>query len=153
MSLPRLETFGWVTLGNVAYANNLTACVLEEAPYFQKLGIAGVLGGEMFLGKVLTIDTQRKKLTVSTPTAPPYMQEDYQMKMELVAGTTVACEIILDEEVFPVVLDTWNEGFVSMTPEDFAKVNGKKVARHPLRRDICRRKRLPPPRSLLKVVS
>ena len=48
------------------------------------------------------------------------------MKMELVAGTTVACEIILDEEVFPVVLDTWNEGFVSMTPEDFAKVNGKK---------------------------
>ena len=126
MSLPRLETFGWVTLGNVAYANNLTACVLEEAPYFQKLGIAGVLGGEMFLGKVLTIDTQRKKLTVSTPTAPPYMQEDYQMKMELVAGTTVACEIILDEEVFPVVLDTWNEGFVSMTPEDFAKVNGKK---------------------------
>ena len=126
MSLPRLETFGWVTLGTVAYANNLTACVLEEAPYFQKLGIAGVLGGEMFLGKVLTIDTQRKKLTVSTPTAPPYMQEDYQMKMELVAGTTVACEIILDEEVFPVVLDTWNEGFVSMTPEDFAKVNGKK---------------------------
>ena len=71
MSLPRLETFGWVTLGNVAYANNLTACVLEEAPYFQKLGIAGVLGGEVFLGKVLTIDTQRKKLTVSTPTAPP----------------------------------------------------------------------------------
>ena len=63
-----------VAIGNNTFNNDLPAFTLEDEPYLRKLGVMGVLSGAIFRTSVLTIDMQRKKLTITQPYRPSYMK-------------------------------------------------------------------------------
>ena len=97
---------------------------MEDEPYLRKLGVAGVIGGALFRNVVLTIDRKRKKITTSMPYRPSYMKLDHRADIEVVPGSGVVCSVTLDGKAYPLLFDTWNNGMISMTAEDFAKLGG-----------------------------
>ena len=72
-----------VAIGNNTFNNDLPAFTLEDEPYLRKLGVMGVLSGAIFRTSVLTIDMQRKKLTITQPYRPSYMKLNYRENFEL----------------------------------------------------------------------
>ncbi|MFR7808359.1 MAG: hypothetical protein ACLU4N_03200 [Butyricimonas faecihominis] len=46
------------------------AALVKDEPYLRKLGVAGVVGSSLFNNVVLTIDSKRKKITMSNPYRP-----------------------------------------------------------------------------------
>ena len=115
-----------MSFGNNVFGNGVSAFVLEDEPYLRKLGVAGVIGGALFRNVVLTIDRKRKKITTSMPYRPSYMKLDHRADIEVVPGSGVVCTVTLDGKAYPLLFDTWNNGMISMTAEDFAKLGGNR---------------------------
>ena len=114
-------TIKTMSFGNSVFANEEPAFVLTDEPYLRELGVAGVVGGSFFRNTVLTIDSRRKKITMSVPYRPAYMKLDHRATMELLAGNAVLCPVTIDGVEHKLVLDTWNDGMIQLTDEDFRK--------------------------------
>lgn len=114
-----------ISFGNSVFGNEVAAFVLKDAPYLRKLGVAGVIGSSLFNNVVLTIDSKRKKITMSNPYRPSYMKLDHRSNMELITASGVVCPVVLDGVTYPLLLDTWNDGMVTLNTADFAKLNGE----------------------------
>ncbi|HJA14163.1 MAG TPA: redoxin domain-containing protein [Candidatus Butyricimonas faecavium] len=114
-----------ISFGNSVFGNEVAAFVLKDASYLRKLGVAGVIGSSLFNNVVLTIDSKRKKITMSNPYRPSYMKLDHRSNMELITASGVVCPVVLDGVTYPLLLDTWNDGMVTLNTADFAKLNGE----------------------------
>ena len=115
---------GNISFGNSVFGNDVSAFVLKDEPYLRKLGVAGVVGGALFKNVVLTIDSKRKKITMTTPYRPSYMKLDYRVNVSLIPATGVTCPVELNGEVYSLLFDTWSDGLVIMNETDFAKLSG-----------------------------
>lgn len=114
-----------ISFGNSVFGYGCAAFVLKDEPYLRKLGVAGVVGGALFRNVVLTIDSRRKKITMSNPYRPSYMKLDHRSNMELITAYGVVCPVVLDGVTCSLLLDTWNDGMVTLNATDFARLNGK----------------------------
>lgn len=112
---------GTLTVGNNLFRNNLPAFILKDEPFLHKLGVAGILNSAIFQTSVLTIDMQRKKITITQPYRPSYMKLNYRESIELVTGAGIMCPISIQGKPVSLVLDTWSNGLVNLTEEDFNK--------------------------------
>lgn len=113
-----------MAFGNNVFGNSVAAFVLEDAPYLRELGVAGIVGGALFRDVVLTIDSRRRKITTSVPYRPSYMKLDHRADMNVLPGSAIALPVTLDGTTFPLLFDTWNDGMVTLTPSDFARLRG-----------------------------
>ena len=113
-----------ISFGNNVFGNNVAVFVLEDEPYLRKLGVAGVIGGALFRNVVLTIDSKRKKITTSVPYRPSYMKLDHRADLSILPGSVVTFPMTIDGVVFSLAFDTWNEGMVTLTSTDYAKIGG-----------------------------
>lgn len=110
-----------MSFGNSVFGNEVPAFVLKDEPYLRELGVAGVVGGSLFRNTVLTIDSRRKKMTMSTPYRPGYMKLDHRATMELLAGSAVLCPVMIDGMEHKLLLDTWSDGMIQLSDKDFQK--------------------------------
>ena len=113
-----------ISFGNSVFGNGVGAFVLEDEPYLRELGVAGVVGGSLFRNVVLTIDGKRKKITMSMPYRPSYMKLDHRAGIDLIVGSGIVCPIEIDGEKYSLLLDTWNDGMVTLNQTDFARLKG-----------------------------
>ena len=113
-----------VTFGNNVFGNGVSAFVLKDEPYLRKLGVAGVIGASLFQNVVLTIDGKRKKITTSMPYRPTYMRLDRRVNIGVIAGAAIVCPLVIDNTVYSVLLDTWNNGLITLNKADFEKFGG-----------------------------
>lgn len=111
-----LET---LAMGQNIFGNNIPASALKDESYLRKLGVAGVLNTALFRNSVLTIDMQRKKLTITQPYRPSYIKLNYRESFELTPGRGVVCPISIQNKPVSLVLDTWSDGLINLTEEDF----------------------------------
>lgn len=114
-----------LSFGNSAFGNGVATFVLNDEPYLRELGVAGIVGGSLFKGVVLTIDSRRKKITMSQPYRPAYMKLDHRANAKLLQGVGMECPVTIDGMTFSCMLDTWNRGLVELCEVDFAGLNGK----------------------------
>ena len=114
-----------ISFGNSAFANELGAFILEDEPYLRELGVAGVMGGALFRGVVLTIDSRREKITMSQPYRPVYMKLDHRANAKLLQGVGMECPVIIDGMAFSCILDTWTPGLVELNEADFTRWKGE----------------------------
>ena len=113
-----------MSFGNSVFGNEVSAFVLKDEPYLRELGVAGVVGGSFFQNTVLTIDSRRKKITMSAPYRPSYIRLDHRVTMELLAGSAVACPVTIDGVGHKLLLDTWSDGMITLVDADFQKMGG-----------------------------
>ena len=116
---------GSISFGNSVFVGDETAFLLEDESYLRELGVAGVIGGSFFANTVLTIDAQRKKITISAPYRPSYMKLNYRTDVSLVAANGVVCPVVLNGQTWNLLLDTWNDATIVLSEEDFAKLEAK----------------------------
>lgn len=108
-----------LALGNNTFQSNLPAFTLADEPYLRKLGVMGVLNSALFQTSVLTIDMQRKRITITQPYRPSYMKLNHRGSFELTAGSGILCPLSVQNKPVSLILDTWSEGLVNLTEEDF----------------------------------
>lgn len=113
-----------ISFGNNAFGNGVAAFVLKDEPYLRELGVAGIMGGALFQRVVLTIDSRRKKLTMSQPYRPSYIKLTNRANGQLLPGVGMECPVTIDGITFSCMLDTWNEGLVELNKADFARLSG-----------------------------
>ena len=113
--------WGTVTLGNSIFENDVVAFVLKDADYLRKLGVAGIVGSSLFKNTVLTIDANRKKITLSTPYRPSYMKLNYRSDISLIAASGIVAPFLLNGKNVPLLLDTWSDEVVVLNAADFAQ--------------------------------
>jgi thioredoxin len=113
-----------ISFGNSVFGNGVGAFVLEDEPYLRELGVAGVVGGSLFRNVVLTIDGKRKKITMSMPYRPSYMKLDHRTGVDLIIASGIVCPVEIDGEKYSLLLDTWNDGVITMNEVDFARLKG-----------------------------
>lgn len=119
-----------INVGSVASKMLASFFVLDEEPYLRELGVIGTIDASIFLNTVLTIDTKRKKITVTAPFRPPYMRLDHRKESEMM-GSISTFNVMIEGKECNVTLDTWNSAAVSLTSEDFDKYSvGKKDAKN-----------------------
>lgn len=126
VSVSKVVSINSISFGNSAFGNEVATFVLVDEPYLRELGVAGIIGGSLFKGVVLTIDSRRKKITMSQPYRPAYMKLDHRANAKLLQGVGMECRVTLDGETFSCILDTWNQGLVELNETDFFRLNGKK---------------------------
>ena len=114
-----------ISFGNSVFGNGVAAFVLKDEPYLRKLGVAGIVGGTLFRNVVLTIDSRRKKITMSNPYRPAYMKLDHRSNIEVVTASGIVCPVELDGVSYSLLLDTWNDGMIVLNSADFAGFSGK----------------------------
>lgn len=114
-----------LSFGNSAFGNEVATFILGDEPYLRELGVAGIVGGSLFKGVVLTIDSRRKKITMSQPYRPSYIKLDRRANAKLLQGVGMECLVTIDGVAFSCMLDTWNRGLVELCETDFARLNGK----------------------------
>ncbi|MFR7877127.1 MAG: thioredoxin domain-containing protein [Butyricimonas paravirosa] len=125
VSVEKSVKIGSISFGNSVFGNEVAAFVLKDEPYLRKLGVAGVVGSSLFNNVVLTIDSKRKKITMSNPYRPSYMKLDHRSNMDLIPASGIVCPVVLDGVTYSLLLDTWNNGMITLNAADFAKLNGK----------------------------
>lgn len=108
-----------LAMGQNTFSNDLPAFVLEDEPYLRELGVMGVLNSALFRNSVLTIDMQRKKITVTQPYRPSYMKLNYREAFEFTAASGVIVPLSIGNKPVSLVLDTWYDGLANLTEEDF----------------------------------
>lgn len=118
-----------ITFGNVIFANGDKFEILGEEPYLRELGVAGIVGGKMFRGSVLTIDAKRGKITVTKPYRPPYIQLTNRMEIELSKNKAAVCATI-DGVTLNLRIDSWNSGIVTLNEKDFTAFSAGKKRAH-----------------------
>lgn len=117
-----------ITFGNVIFANGDKFEILGDEPYLRELGVAGIVGGKMFLGSVLTIDAKRGKITVTKPYRPPYIKLTNRTDMAL-SKNRVMMSVLIDGVEMNLMFDSWSSGVVTLNEKDFALFSiGKKDA-------------------------
>jgi len=120
------RTIEQISFGNNAFRDDFPVLVLKDAPYLRKLGVAGVINGKIFANVCLTIDSRRKKITMTVPYKPQYMNLENREKFGFVPyGCGLYFPVNLDGTTFSLVFDTWSDAMLLMTPEDFAQLPGK----------------------------
>lgn len=122
-------SIGSISFGNSIFVNEEPAFVLNDEPYLRELGVAGVVGGSLFRNVVLTIDAQRKKLTMSKPYRPSYMKLDHRVNIGVLTAAGVVCPVEVDGIAYSLLLDTWNDGLVTLNEDDFSKLTVKNEMR------------------------
>lgn len=110
---------GTLTIGNNTFNSDLPAFILEDEPYLRKLGVMGVLNSSIFRTSVLTIDMQRKKITITQPYRPSYMKLNYRESFQLITGLGIVCPISIQGKPVSLLLDTWSDGLINLTEKDF----------------------------------
>lgn len=115
----KVYEIGSLAIGNNTFSNELPAFTLQDEPYLRKLGVMGVLGSALFRTSVLTIDMQRKKITITQPYRPSYMKLNYRENVELISGLGLICPIYVQGKAVSLVLDTWSDGLINLTEKDF----------------------------------
>ena len=123
---------GTLSLGNSIFGNDVPTFVLQDEPYLRKLGVAGVVGSSLFSNVVLTIDSRRKKLTVSVPYRPSYMKLDHRVNMGIISGHGVVVPLNLNGVDFSLLLDTWNDATVVLNEKDFTALQASNGENMPL---------------------
>ena len=113
-----------MTFGNNVFGNEVAAFVLEDAPYLRGLGVAGIVGGALFRNVVLTIDSRRRKITTSVPYRPSYMKLDHRADMDVLSGSAIALPVTLDGVGVSLLFDTWDDGIITLSSSDFARLGG-----------------------------
>ncbi|GAE82452.1 thioredoxin domain-containing protein [Bacteroides reticulotermitis] len=108
-----------ISVGNNTFSNDLPFFVLKDEPYLRKLGVDGILNSALFRTSVLTIDTQRKKITITQPYRPSYIKLNYRESFNLVTGLGVTCPLTVNGQTVSLLVDTWSEGFINLTKKDF----------------------------------
>lgn len=122
------RTVKHISFGNFAYRDDFPLLVLDDEPYLRQLGVAGVLNGKLFAEVCLTIDSRRKKLTMTVPYKPLYMRLDYCDKMRFVPfGCGLYPAVTLNGERRNLLLDTWTDEDLLFTPADFARLDGETI--------------------------
>ena len=121
----KVVSINTIAFGNSVFGNGVSAFVLKDEPYLRELGVAGVVNGSLFKNTVVTIDSRRKKITMSSPYRPDYMKLDHRTNMELVTGYGLVCPVTIDGVEHKLLFDTWTDGMIAMTEEDFQKFSGK----------------------------
>lgn len=106
-------------VGNNTFSNDLPFFVLKDEPYLRKLGVDGILNSALFRTSVLTIDTQRKKITITQPYRPSYIKLNYRETFDLVTGLGIICPLTVNDQTVPLLVDTWSEGLINLTKKDF----------------------------------
>ena len=119
-------------MGNSIFGNDVPTFVLQDEPYLRKLGVAGVVGSSLFSNVVLTIDSRRKKLTVSVPYRPSYMKLDHRVNMGIISGHGVVVPLNLNGVDFSLLLDTWNDATVVLNEKDFTALQASNGENMPL---------------------
>lgn len=117
-----IATISTIAFGNNVFGNGVTARVLGDEPYLRELGVAGIVGGELFTNVVLTIDGRRQKITTSVPYRPAYMKLDHRDNLTRLPGSAIALPVTIDGTVIPLVFDTWNAGTITLSPADHARL-------------------------------
>ena len=125
MPVHHVVSINTIAFGNSVFGNGVSAFVLKDEPYLRELGVAGVVNGSLFKNTVVTIDSRRKKITMSSPYRPGYMKLDHRTNMELVTGYGLVCPVTIDGVEHKLLFDTWTDGMIAMTEEDFQKFSGK----------------------------
>lgn len=115
----KVYEIGSLAIGNNTFSNELPAFTLQDEPYLRKLGVMGVLGSALFRTSVLTIDMQRKKITITQPYRPSYMKLNYRENFELISGLGLICPISIQGKTVSLVLDTWSDGLINLAEKDF----------------------------------
>lgn len=110
---------GTLAIGNNTFNSDLPAFILKDEPYLRKLGVMGVLNSAIFRTSVLTIDMQRKKITITQPYRPSYMKLNYRESFQLITGLGVSCPISIQGKPVSLLLDTWSDGLINLTEKDF----------------------------------
>lgn len=111
-----------VSVGNIASALGAKFFVIVDEPYLKELGVVGTLDVSIFSKHVLTLDTDRKKITLTAPYRPPYMKLDHRTDCEMTTGSTVQLKLNIDGVDCDVTIDTWNSAAVALTSGDYAKI-------------------------------
>ena len=114
VSVEKSVKIGSISFGNSVFGNEVAAFVLKDEPYLRKLGVAGVVGSSLFNNVVLTIDSKRKKITMSNPYRPSYMKLDHRSNMDLIPASGIVCPVVLDGVTYSLLLDTWNNGMITL---------------------------------------
>lgn len=117
----KVYEMGTLAIGNNTFSNDLPVFILEDEPYLRKLGVMGVLNSAVFRTSVLTIDMQRKKITISQPYRPSYMKLNYRESFQLITGLGILCPISIQGKPVSLVLDTWSDGLINLTEKDFGE--------------------------------
>lgn len=121
-------TITTISVGNSSFGNKLAVYVAkEQAEYLRKLGVAGIVSGAVFRNNVLTIDSDRKKLIVTSPYRPDYIRVNRREGGEVIPGSGFVVPVTIDGKKRMLLFDNWQLGTVEMTPEDFAKINSPSV--------------------------
>lgn len=117
-----------ISFGNSAFARGARVFSVNDAPYLRKLNVAGVMGLSIMRNTVLTIDANRKKLTMTTPYRPMYIalnnRQDFTINN---TDLTMSLDIEIDGRPVNVIFDMWSANCVELTPGDFAQVSGSKT--------------------------
>lgn len=114
-----------MSFGNGVFGNGIPAFVLKDEPYLRQLGVAGIVGPSLFRNTVLTIDSRRKKITMSAPYRPSYMKLDHRVDIELLPASAIVCPVVLDGKEYKLVLDTWMDNTIAFSETDFHVFPGK----------------------------
>lgn len=121
----KVVSISTIAFGNSVFGNGVSAFVLKDEPYLRELGVAGVVNGSLFRNTVMTIDSRRKKITMSMPYRPDYMKLDHRVGIEILQGFGLVCPVTIDGVEHKLLFDTWTDGMIAMTEEDFQKFSGK----------------------------
>ena len=114
-----------VTCGNGAFGNNFSFLVLGDEPYLRELEVAGIINGKLFSNLVFTLDSRRKKITLSSPYRPSYMKLTNRVDLNLEPfGCILNVPIRVNGKEISAVLDTWYNGMLMLPAEHFKEVKG-----------------------------
>lgn len=114
-----------LSFGDNTFSNDLPFFELKDEPYLRKLGVVGLLNSSLFSTSVLTIDKKRQKITVTQPYRPSYMKLNYRETFDFVTGMGILCPITVNGSPVSLIMDTWSNGLINLTPKDFEAWNTK----------------------------
>lgn len=115
-----------LSVGNIVASLGINCFVITDEPYLKELGVVGTIDASLFSKYILTIDTNRKKITVTAPYRPPYIGLGNRTNSSFSKGSTVSFDIMIDNVACNVTLDTWNNGAVSLSTNDYERLSIEK---------------------------
>lgn len=105
-----------VTMGNNISSDRVSfAIIADENNELRNLNVAGTLNAAIFLQSIVTINTQRKTITTSTPVRPVYMGLKNRVNMKFLAnGYSVTAPVMIDNKQVDCLLDTYNKSTIAL---------------------------------------
>lgn len=123
---PMLKTVDAGSLEKVGVGENIFrqkagVYVINDGGWLKSLGVVGCIGAEFFAGNVLTINSQNKTITVSSPYKPSYVQLRNRTDMNPV--NTV--KMMVAGEIVSVQFDLTNPDLLTLSASDFDRLKGR----------------------------